>query len=64
MSPAAGSMGKARYRRYRAFFRLPEKPFQGLATLAGKRKRLAAAASGLPLNKLKLLNIKVFNNLA
>lgn len=42
VSLAAGSMGKVRYRRYRAFFSLQEKPLQGLATLAGKRKRLAA----------------------
>lgn len=55
-SPAAGSMGKTPISTISGLFRLPEKPFQGLATLAAGEQH-ALAAYGLPLNKLKLLRI-------
>ncbi|MDF5939810.1 hypothetical protein P4234_26700 [Pseudomonas aeruginosa] len=63
MSPAAGSMERPDIDDIGPFSFAGE-AVPGLATLAGKRKRLAACRFRVTLNKLKLLNIKVFNNLA
>lgn len=46
------------------FFVCRKSRSRGLPPLPASGNGLPLAASGLPLNKLKLLNIKVFNNLA